>query len=142
MKLIKYDNFWNDPFADFDSTMRQILGDRFNLPALFADDFGEDFARSFRIDSFVNDECYQVFAELPGIPKKDIEIKLENAVLTISGEHKTGKGDNASSIKFNRSITVGEGIDPDKVEASLENGLLTVTLPKVKELKPHTIKVS
>lgn len=142
MKLIKYDNFWNDPFADFDTKMHQIFGNRLSLPALFSDDFGEEYARSFRIDSFVNDEEYRIVAELPGIPKKAIDVKLENAILTISCEHKAGKGDNTRTIRFNRSITVGEGIDADKVEATHENGLLTITLPKVEERKPRAITVS
>ena len=141
MKLIKYDNFWNDPFAEFDSRMREIFGDRFSPTSFFSNEFGEDFARSFRVDSFVSDQGYQIVAELPGIPKESIDVKLENALLTISGEHKLDEGDNKRSIRFNRTITVGDGIDAEHVEASLENGLLTIVLPKMEERKPRAITV-
>lgn len=141
MKLIKYDNFWNDPFEDLGTTMRQIFGDRLSLPGLFSDEFGHVLDRSFRVDTFVNDDAYRVVAELPGIPKEAIDVKLENAILTIHAEHKTGKGDSERTLRFSRSITVGDGINGDKVEASLENGLLTITLPKVEERKPRAITV-
>lgn len=142
MKLIKYDNFWNDPFAEFDLKMRDLFGDRFSLPSFFANEFGEDFARSFRVDSFVTDQGYQIVAELPGIPKEAIDVKLENALLTVSGEHKTGEGDNQKSVRFSRTITVGDGIDVDNVQASLRNGLLTIDLPKKEERRPKAITVS
>ena len=142
MKLIKYDNFWNDPFAEFDMKMREIFGDRFSLPSFFSNEFGEDFARSFRVDSFVSDQGYQIVAELPGIPKEAIDVKLENALLTISGEHKVGKGDSQKTVRFNRTITVGDGIEVDKVEASLKDGLLTINLPKMEERRPRAITVS
>ena len=142
MKLIRYDNFWNDPFEDFGNTIRQMFGDRYSLPELFSNEFGPVFDRSFRVDTFVNDEGYRVVAEIPGIPKESIDIKLENAILTISGEHKTGKGDSEKTIRFSRSVTVGDGINADKVEASLDNGLLTIDLPKVEDRKPKAITVS
>lgn len=142
MKLIKYDNFWNDPFAELDNAMRQVFGDRFNSPAFFWNAFPAELSSGFRVDSYVSDDGYMVVAELPGIPKEAININLENALLTISGEHKEGKGDDEQTVRFNRTITVGDGIDANKVEATLKNGLLTITLPKVEERKPRAITVN
>lgn len=137
MRLIKYDNFWNDPFAEFDNLFNRVLGDRSLLPQLFS---GET-ERSFRLDTYAHDDGYEVVAELPGIPKEAVEVKLENAVLTISGDHKSGEGANQRQIKFSRSVTVGDDVNPDKVTAKLENGLLTISLPKVEERKPRAITV-
>ncbi len=142
MKLIRYDNFWNDPFEDFGSTIRQLFGDRYYMPEMFSNEFGPVLQRSFRVDTFANDEGYRVVAELPGIPKESIDVKLENAILTISGKHKTSEGESERTIQFSRSVTVGDGINAEKVEASLENGLLTIDLPKVEERKPKAITVS
>ena len=142
MKLIKYDNFWNDPFAELDNAMRQVFGDRFNNPSFFWNTFPAELNSGFRVDSYVHDDGYTIVAELPGIPKEAINISLENALLTISGEHKEGKDDEERTFRFNRTITVGDGIDANKVEATLRNGLLTINLPKAEERKPRAITVS
>jgi HSP20 family protein len=137
MRLIKYDNLWNDPFSEFDSLFNRILGDRSMLPNLFN---GET-DRGFRLDSYAHDDGYEIVAELPGIPKEAIEVKLENAVLTISGEHQTGEGESTRRFRFSRSVTVGDDIAADKVSARLENGLLRVSLPKIEERRPKAITV-
>ncbi len=141
MKLIKYDNFWNDPFAELDNAMRQVFGDRFTRPSFFWNELPE-LHSGFRVDTYASDDGYMVVAELPGIPKEAINVNLENALLTISGEHKEGKGEDERTVRFNRTITVGDGIDANKVEATLKNGLLTITLPKVEERKPRAITVN
>jgi len=141
MKLIKYDNLWNDPLAEFDSMLSRVFNDRSLLPSFFGTGFEDLTTRSFRTDIFADDEGYRVVAELPGVPKEAIDVKLENAVLTISGERKTGEGESQRTLKFSRSITVGDDVNPDGVSAKLENGLLTVSLPKIEERKPRMITV-
>jgi len=138
MRLIKYDNFWNDPFAEFDTLFSRVLGDRARANGLFEDEL----AGGFRIDSYAHEDGYEIVAELPGIPKEAIDVKLENAVLTISGEHSSGEGENARRRKFSRSVTVGDDIDANKVSAKFENGLLSVSLPKREERRPKAITVS
>ncbi|OPZ73414.1 MAG: Acid shock protein [Verrucomicrobia bacterium ADurb.Bin474] len=88
-----------------------------------------------------NDALY-VTAELPGVSKKDISIQLENAVLTIKGERKEKEGKSESSVSFERAITIGEEINSDKIKAKLEDGILTITLPKAENRKPKAITVS
>ncbi len=141
MNLIKYDNFWNDPLADVDNWMGRILGRGTSLPALFGEGAEEDATRGFRLDSYADDNAYYVVAELPGIPKEDIDVRLENAVLTISGERKISKGDAERSFKFRRSVTLGDDVAQDEVTAKHENGVLTITLPKSEERKPRAITV-
>lgn len=138
MRLIKHDNFWNDPFADIDVWMNRL----FNNAALFDQRANAAPGRGIRVDSFAGDDAYQVVAELPGIPKDAINVTLENAVLTISGEHSSGQGEHARRYTFSRSITVGDDIDAGKVSAKHENGLLTITLPKAEERKPKAITVN
>jgi HSP20 family protein len=76
-----------------------------------------------------------VIAELPGLEQKDVEVELANDVLTISGEKKSETEDKERLFseryygRFERRIPVDD-VDQDKVAASFNNGVLTVTLPK------------
>jgi len=94
-----------------------------------------------------NDVCVRV--ELPGVDPKDVEVNLEGNVLTISGEKKEEKEDKRRDYQyverqfgsFRRSIQLPGYVDPEHVEATFKNGVLTVTLPKKPEAKPKTIEV-
>jgi HSP20 family protein len=86
---------------------------------------------------------YEITAELPGIDEKNVEVKYADGTLTIKGEKKDEKEEKRGNYylsersygSFQRSFRVPEGIDPDKVEASFKNGVLTVTLPKTPEAR-------
>ena len=93
----------------------------------------------------------QVRAELPGMDEDDIDIRLADGLLTISGEKKEEKeegeegGDYYLSERrygsFQRSFRIPDGIDPDKVAATFKKGVLTVSLPKTKEAQERTRKI-
>lgn len=77
--------------------------------------------------------------EMPGLAKEDVEVSVENDALTIKGEkahksdQKEGKGylrREIRSSKFERSFALGEGVDQDNIKAKMEDGILTVTVPK------------
>src|SRR5215467_7201811 len=88
-------------------------------------------------------------AEIPGVTEKDLNITLDNNVLTISGERKFNeeeKKDNFHRIerrygKFTRSFTLPVGVDAQNVNATFENGILSLTLPKREEFKPKQITI-
>ncbi len=83
------------------------------------------------------DKELRVIAEVPGLAEKDIEVLLEDGVLTLRGERKSEMEDKDRQFserfygRFERRIGVGSEIEQDKVNASFENGVLTVTLPKM-----------
>ncbi|MGJ3243398.1 MAG: Hsp20/alpha crystallin family protein [Opitutales bacterium] len=138
MSLIKYDPLYNqDPFAEFDRFFSRTFGDLSRWPAQWSDQVN----RTFRADLYSDDDNVYVVAELPGVDRKDINIELENAVLTVSGERVRKEDERESRFTFNRSFTVGDDIQADKVKAKLENGILTVTLPKSEKRKPRQIAV-
>ena len=99
------------------------------------------------LDIQENDNAYTVVAPLPGINPDQINVRLQNGVLTISGEIESPKVDENSKIvvqeryygKFSRSVTLPQSVDSDKVEATYENGVLTLNLPKVPEAQPSRI---
>lgn len=119
------------------------------------DDFFQDFdsplLRGFATDwpavEVLEDEKEtKVVAELPGLEEKDIDLSLREGVLTIKGE-KSRKSDGAIYSErwhgqFTRSIDLGPGIDPDKVKASFDKGVLTITLEKRHDPRTDTKKIT
>jgi len=95
-----------------------------------------------------NDDVVAV-VEIPGMRKEDIEISLQDGVLTIGGERKdeTAEGDKNGRTerfvgKFRRSVSLPTRVDVNKVNANYKDGILTVTLPKAEEVKPKQIQVN
>jgi HSP20 family protein len=88
-----------------------------------------------------------VTAELPGVVEKDVEVTLEDGVLTIRGEkreeRREGEPDGRYHMwerrygSFQRAFTLPRGVDSDKVDAKFENGVLTVTLPRSEKARLH-----
>ena len=85
------------------------------------------------------DDSFVFSMEMPGLTKKDVQVALENDVLLIKGE-RTEKAEEKNllrreirSTKFERSFKIGDTVEQDKIKAKMENGLLSVTLPKKPE---------
>jgi HSP20 family protein len=81
------------------------------------------------------DGAYRIGAELPGLDEKDVEVSVQNGVLTIRGEKKAETEDKERQYserhygRFERRLALGE-LDEEKISASFDNGVLTVTAPK------------
>lgn len=101
------------------------------------------------VDIRETDEAYEVYAELPGMKKDDIGITVENNVLTLSGERRFEKEVNEETFhrieraygKFTRSFTLPTQVNPEKVEASYKDGVLTIHIPKVEAARPRKIAI-
>jgi len=95
-------------------------------------------------------EDFVLRADLPGMTEKDLNIELEDNVLAISGERKSEHEERnegyyrveRASGTFRRSLTLPEGVDPEKVRASFDNGVLEVRVPKPEERKPRKVSIS
>jgi HSP20 family protein len=91
-----------------------------------------------------------VKADLPGIDPKDLDIRVENNVLTIRGERKFEKKaeqDNYLRVErtygaFSRSFSLANTVNPEGIKADYQNGVLTLVIPKREEAKPKQIKVN
>lgn len=93
-------------------------------------------------------EGLQVVLELPGLRPEDVKITLENYVLTIRGEKKQAVEENSrvhryerSYGAFERSFTLPNTLDPDRVAATFEHGVLTISIPKAEKARPREIQV-
>ncbi|HWN45091.1 MAG TPA: Hsp20/alpha crystallin family protein [Thermoanaerobaculia bacterium] len=102
------------------------------------------------VDIQENGDAYLFHAELPGMSKEDIHITLENSVLRLSGERKfekDAKKENYHRVErtygtFTRTFTLPTQVEPEKVQAAFENGILTITVPKAEQAKPRRIAIS
>ena len=101
------------------------------------------------VDISERDTEFQIKVELPGVNKNDVRITVQNDVLTIRGEKKKEaekKGENFHRVErasgsFQRSFTMPVSVRSDKIEATYDNGVLSITLPKAEEAKPEEIEV-
>ena len=100
------------------------------------------------LDLYQDNDNVVAVVELPGMRKEDIEISLQNGVLSISGERKeetTSEGATCTERsfgKFRRSVTLPTRVDVNQVNAAYKDGVLTVTLPKAEEAKPKQIQIN
>ena len=93
------------------------------------------------------DDSYQIFAELPGMNKKNINIEVIDGNLTISGEKSNSDKDkkNYSEIsygKFNRNFNLPEDVLSDEVSAKMKDGILAIYIPKMEQVKPEVKKIA
>ena len=102
------------------------------------------------VDIEEDDNNYLIRADVPGVDKKDIEVRLDNGVLSITGEKKvekeTGKGSKQHRTErycgsFSRRFTLPTTIKSDKVDASYKDGVLSLKIPKAEEAKPKAIEI-
>lgn len=102
-----------------------------------------------RTNLLENGDNFEVRAELPGISKDDISIKIQGNYLEISGKRsiETPEGYKAhrnerSATTFSRSFTLPDEVDAEKVDAKLKDGILYLTLPKSEAAKPRQIAIN
>ena len=137
-----------------------------NLSPGYFDNFGDVFNGFFRpplthqpvrkaripaVDVAETDTAYQVKAELPGIRKEDLDVTVDDGVLTIKAEHNDNQEqtENGQLIrqersygKFVRSLRLGATVDEETITAEYRDGVLHITLPKAKEVQPRKVEVS
>ena len=91
-----------------------------------------------------------VEASLPGIKPEDVEITVENGTRTITGKTADERRAEEGSYlvqeirrgSFSRSVTLPNGLEPDKASATFEHGILTLRIPKAEQVKPRQIRIS
>lgn len=103
----------------------------------------------FPLNVKAEDDGYVITALLPGIKPDDLSIQVVNETVTLQGEIKNIQEDGAQYLlreipsgRFYRMITLPERMDSARAEASMEDGMLTLRIPKAEEVRPKTIKVT
>lgn len=104
---------------------------------------------SLRADVLERPESYLLRFDLPGVDKKDIEVEVGKNVLTVKAERRfedASEGENYQRVerffgRYARSFALPEDADPEKIEASCRDGVLTVEVGRKKEARPRTVKI-
>jgi HSP20 family protein len=102
------------------------------------------------MDLVETEDDFVLRADLPGLTEGEVNIELEDSVLTVSGERKSEHEERKegyyrverASGAFSRSLTLPEGVDPEGIKASFDKGVLEVRIPKPEERKPRKVAIS
>ena len=139
-----------DPFREFST-----LQDRMNR--LFRDSYGEGREEALTtstfapaVDVYEDEHKITLKVEVPGIDEKDIDVRVENNVLTVHGERKFEKEEKEENFRrverqygsFTRTFAIPSTIEPEQVSANYDKGVLKIKLAKKAEAKPKQIKVN
>ena len=136
-----------DPFTDLRNTMDRLFDEGFSRPWRFM--ASENYEASMPIEVSETDNELVVKASLPGVKPEEVDITVQNDVLTIKAEHKETSEDNKREFyrreirygSFARTLSLPMKVDADQAEASYENGVLQLRLPKAASARPKQIKV-
>ena len=101
------------------------------------------------VDIFEEPDAIRLVAELPGVRPSEVQISVESNLLTIKGTKQQVAEEKAEKVHryertygaFERTFRLTASIDPNKIKATYNLGVLTITLPKAETAKPHLIKV-
>src|SRR5262249_43459770 len=101
------------------------------------------------VDISEDKSSVKIVAELPGVKSEDVKLSIENKVLTIRGEKKHETEEKTERVHryersygvFERAFALPNSVDPEKIEAKYENGILTVTVAKIEKALPREIPV-
>jgi len=134
------------PFTELRRAVDSLFDERFFAPhRLFTLGLGE----TTPIDMYLTENEVVVKAALPGVKPEEVDVSITGDTLTIKGETKAEEKIEREDYlyrehrygAFHRSVALPSGLETDKAEASFENGVLTLTIPKHEEAKPKQIKV-
>ena len=125
-----------DPFRELDRLTQQAFGTRFR-PSVMP------------IDAYRQGDEFVVDFDLPGVDPSSIDLTVEKNVLSVSAERRWEPAEEVQIVAserpqgtFNRQLFLGEGLDADKVEASYDNGVLSVTIPVAEQAKPRKVEIA
>jgi HSP20 family protein len=137
-----------DPFGDMRTTMDRLFDEGFSRPWRLVQS-SPDYESTFPVEVSETDDALEIKASLPGVKPDEVEITVSNDVLTIKAAHEERKEDKKRDYyrreirygSFHRSLSLPTSVDSDKAEATFDNGILHLTLPKAEAVRPKQIKV-
>ena len=102
-----------------------------------------------QMDLTETDESYRLHLDMPGMSKDELKISYQDNELVVSGERKSTHTDEDEEFvrversfgQFRRSFTLPRTVDADNIDATYDNGVLTVTVPKTEKVKPRQIEI-
>ena len=141
MTLVKW-NPTRSLITDFDRMLDGIFNDGWNLNPTIRNN-------AIPVDISENDNAFILNADFPGFDKKDVNLTIEEGVLTLSANRELDNKSNDGAYRirerragsFSRSFTLPENVVADDISAKFKNGTLSVTIPKAEEVKPDVRQI-
>jgi HSP20 family protein len=138
------------PFVELHQRMNDLFEDFFGGFDVGLSRFGSRFMTTPSIDVSETNEDVRVTADLPGMDEKDVQVTLENDILTIKGEKKQEQEEKKQNYhmvertygEFQRVISLPTSVDKEKIKATFKKGVLSVILPKTPESKSTQKKIA
>ncbi|WP_328409312.1 Hsp20/alpha crystallin family protein [Nocardia sp. NBC_00403] len=129
-----------DPFHDIDTVARQLLGEAAGTTRA---------PRFMPMDLFRAGDHYVLNADLPGVDPGSVDVSVDNGTLTLRAQRSTPSDEGVQWIAserfagtFMRQLSLGDNVDADKISATYNNGVLSVTIPIAEKAKPRRIAIS
>ena len=126
-----------DPFRDLDRLTQQLWGTTGTRPA------------GMPMDAYRDGDHVTVHFDLPGVDPASVELTVDRNVLTVRAERRWARGEGVEVVAseraqgtFTRQLFLGDSLDPDRIEATYEQGVLTVRIPVAEQAKPRRIEVT
>ncbi len=126
----------SDPFRELDRLTQRVLGNGAS-PAVMP------------MDAYRHGESFVVHFDLPGVEASSIDLTVEKNVLTVSAQRQwqPTEGDQVLASErpqgsFTRQLFLGEALDAEHIEASYDNGVLTVSIPVAEQAKPRKVQIT
>ena len=135
-----------NPLTVFEDVFGSLFNDSFGTSAKTT----QTDAWSPAVDIVESPDAYTLTADLPGLTKADVNLTVEEDVLTLTGERKNEQSAGnefdhryeRAYGKFSRSFQLGSGVETSKIKAEFKNGMLKVELPKVEASKPYEVSIA
>ena len=143
------------------SPFGELLSLRQAMDRLFEDSYvrppgawsaGASEASPLALDVSTSNDALVIEAALPGVRPDDVDITVEDGTLTIRGQSRTGRQDREAESgylvqeirrgEFSRSVSLPAGLEPDRAEATFEDGILTLRIPRAEQVKPRQIRIN
>lgn len=145
--LIRFDP--EREFLSLRDAMNRLMEESFVLPSMLGEVRGSGRSWGLAVDMYETNDNLLVKASVPGIKPEQLEVTVQGETLIIKGEAQEEQQREQGRYHvrerrqgaFSRTLTLPFAIQSDKVQATFENGVLTLTLPKAEEIKPRNIKV-
>jgi HSP20 family protein len=125
-----------DPFRELDRLTQRVLGNGASTAVM-------------PMDAYRHGESFVVHFDLPGVDASSIDLTVEKNVLTVSAQRQwqPAEGDQVLASErpqgaFTRQLFLGESLDAERIEASYDNGVLTVTVPVAEQARPRKVEIT
>lgn len=147
MSLMRFDP--EREFLSLRDAMNRLMEESFVLPSMIGEVRGSGRSWGLAVDMYETNDNLVVKASVPGIKPEQLDVTVQGETLTIKGEAQEEQEREQGRYhvrerrqgSFSRTLALPFPIQSDKVQATFEDGVLTLTLPKAEEIKPRNIKV-